>query len=104
MCRTRIPAGMIYQRDTLADYRDIWDWCTCPACEPVMSHLVRIDWHDDGEITMDDAIEWAVHYAPEENARARVLAAAYLERCGFQTDAERDAKSRAIVERGRGRS
>lgn len=104
LCHARIPAGMVYQRDTIVYDGCVYDWCECPACEPVMSHLVRIDWRDDDGITVDDAIEWAMYYASEEDARARVLAAAYLERCGFQTDAERDAKSRAIVERGRGRS
>ncbi|MCR2051470.1 hypothetical protein NSA19_01080 [Actinomyces bowdenii] len=46
---------------------------------------------------MDDAIEWAQYYAPDSgNARVRVIAAAYLERCGFQTDAEEEAAQQAM--------
>lgn len=48
VCGRRIARGTRYYFQTCADYRDIWDWRQCPACEEferrLPCYLERTDW------------------------------------------------------------
>lgn len=76
LCSARIEPGEVYDRQTSIYDGRIYDWLTCPACEPVMTAVWA--WLDDPYIDegigSDEADEWA-HEFPDDP-----LAVAYLAR------------------------
>lgn len=83
VCHRTIARGARYERDTLADGGDIWDWRACPACADIYRRVAAYvgpwaieeeglgpadfaDWADDamGVSHRDRAITWWISIDP----------------------------------------
>ena len=90
---------MVYLRVTMVDCGRLWEWCECPSCEQAAREATRNDWDLDEDVSFDLVFAWAWDRVQDKSpGTSRMLAVAYFERLGVQTEAEEDAKVRAVSE------
>ncbi|MBW3068941.1 hypothetical protein GZ998_05365 [Actinomyces sp. 594] len=100
VCGTIIPRGQRYQRDTLVEGRDLWDWCTCEACEPLLGIYMADADGEAEEFTVDDLDGWAMDLMADGGTEWPVpfLITCWRERRGEPSLAEAEARAKAITE------